>query len=216
MELKDKKEKIILAGVHTGCADFLSDTTDESVKELEELVKTAGGEVVGILIQNKSEIETGTYLGTGKLEELRDAVVSLEADVVVFDNELSPIQLKNITDFVGVKVLDRSMLILDIFAMRAKSGEGKRIVIELDGKVYAEYNMESLGSTPKEITISSKYGKNILAIDKYGADMIYSDCPLQIDVNHRKITAPGETIVCAPHKLVVYISGESRFDAVTG
>jgi len=98
----------------------------------------------------------------------------------------------------------------------AKSGEGKRIVIELDGKVYAEYNMESLGSTPKEITISSKYGKNILAIDKYGADMIYSDCPLQIDVNHRKITAPGETIVCAPHKLVVYISGESRFDAVTG
>ncbi len=145
MELKDKKEKIILAGVHTGCADFLSDTTDESVKELEELVKTAGGEVVGILIQNKSEIETGTYLGTGKLEELRDAVVSLEADVVVFDNELSPIQLKNITDFVGVKVLDRSMLILDIFAMRAKSGEGK-LQVELAQLKYTLPRLRGMGT----------------------------------------------------------------------
>lgn len=145
MELKDKKEKIILAGVHTGCTDFLSDTTDESVKELEELVKTAGGEVVGILIQNKSEIETGTYLGTGKLEELRDAVVSLEADVVVFDNELSPIQLKNITDFVGVKVLDRSMLILDIFAMRAKSGEGK-LQVELAQLKYTLPRLRGMGT----------------------------------------------------------------------
>lgn len=145
MELKDKKEKIILAGVHTGCADFLSDTTDETVKELEELVKTAGGEVVGILIQNKSEIETGTYLGTGKLEELRDAVVSLEADVVVFDNELSPIQLKNITDFVGVKVLDRSMLILDIFAMRAKSGEGK-LQVELAQLKYTLPRLRGMGT----------------------------------------------------------------------
>jgi len=145
LELKDKKEKIILAGVHTGCADFLSDTTDESVKELEELVKTAGGEVVGILIQNKSEIETGTYLGTGKLEELRDAVVSLEADVVVFDNELSPIQLKNITDFVGVKVLDRSMLILDIFAMRAKSGEGK-LQVELAQLKYTLPRLRGMGT----------------------------------------------------------------------
>ena len=95
------------------------DILDLTVEELEELVKTAGGEVVGIIIQNKAEIETGTYLGSGKLEELKLAVEALEADVVVFDNELSPIQLKNITDYVGVKVLDRSMLILDIFAMRA-------------------------------------------------------------------------------------------------
>lgn len=145
MELKDKKEKIILAGVHTGCADILSDTTDESVEELEELVKTAGGEVVGVLIQNKAEIETSTYLGSGKLEELKNAVVSLEADVVVFDNELSPIQLKNITDLVGVKVLDRSMLILDIFAMRAKSGEGK-LQVELAQLKYTLPRLRGMGA----------------------------------------------------------------------
>lgn len=145
MELKDKKEKIILAGVHTGCADILADTTDESVEELEELVKTAGGEVVGIIIQNKAEIETGTYLGSGKLEELKNAVDSLEADVVVFDNELSPIQLKNITDYVGVKVLDRSMLILDIFAMRARSGEGK-LQVELAQLKYTLPRLRGMGA----------------------------------------------------------------------
>ncbi len=145
MELKDKKEKIILAGVHTGCADFLADTTDESVEELEELVKTAGGEVVGIIIQNKAEIETGTYLGSGKLEELKLAVEALEADVVVFDNELSPIQLKNITDYVGVKVLDRSMLILDIFAMRARSGEGK-LQVELAQLKYTLPRLRGMGT----------------------------------------------------------------------
>ncbi|MBQ7975944.1 MAG: GTPase HflX [Clostridia bacterium] len=145
MNLKDETEKIILAGVHTGCADFLSDTTDESIEELEELVKTAGGEVVGILIQNKAEIETGTYLGSGKLEELKNAVDTLEADVVVFDNELSPIQLKNITDYVGVKVLDRSMLILDIFAMRAKSGEGK-LQVELAQLKYTLPRLRGMGT----------------------------------------------------------------------
>ena len=95
-------------------------------------------------------------------------------------------------------------------------GEAENIVIELDGKVYAVYNMRQLGKTPREISINSKYGRNVLAIDRTGADMVYSDCPQQIDVKHRKIRIPGETIVCAPHKLVVYITGESEFDAVTG
>lgn len=146
MCLEKEKERIILAGVHTGCADTLSDTTDESISELEELVNTAGGEVVGIIIQNKSEIETGTYLGSGKLEELLEAVNTLEADMVVFDNELSPIQLKNISDFVGVKVLDRSMLILDIFAMRAKSGEGK-LQVELAQLKYTLPRLRGMGAS---------------------------------------------------------------------
>ena len=121
----EKKERFILAGVHTGRADKINDTTDESLDELDELVKTAGGEVIGQLIQNKSDLESATYMGEGKLQELAELVTSMEADAVVFDDELSPVQLRNITDALGCKVLDRSMLILDIFAMRAKSGEGK-------------------------------------------------------------------------------------------
>lgn len=122
---EQKQERVILAGVHRGLRDVLNDTTDESVAELGELVKTAGGEVVGEMIQNKPDLETATYMGEGKLEELKNAVDALNADAVVFDDELSPVQTRNITDFLGIKVLDRSMLILDIFAMRAKSGEGK-------------------------------------------------------------------------------------------
>lgn len=142
--MEEKTEKFIIAGIHTGIADKISDTTDESVSELEELIKTAGGETIGILIQNKNEIEPGTYLGTGKLEELKDAVSTLGADAVVFDNELSPIQLKNITDFLGIKVLDRSMLILDIFALRAKSGEGK-LQVELAQLKYTLPRLRGMG-----------------------------------------------------------------------
>lgn len=122
---EEKQERVILAGVHTGRRDELNDTTDASIRELEELVQTAGGLVVGAMVQNKAELESATYMGEGKLEELKNAVDGLAADCVVFDDELSSVQMRNITDALGVKVLDRSMLILDIFAMRAKSGEGK-------------------------------------------------------------------------------------------
>lgn len=122
---EQKQERVILAGVHRGLRDALNDTSEESIEELGELVKTAGGEVIGELIQNRPDLETATYMGEGKLEELKNAVTALSADTVVFDDELSPVQMRNITDFLDVKVLDRSMLILDIFAMRAKSGEGK-------------------------------------------------------------------------------------------
>lgn len=122
---EEKQERVILAGVHRGLKDILQDTTDESIKELNELVETAGGIVIGEMIQNKADLESATYMGEGKLDELKAAVEDLDADTVVFDDELSPIQMRNITDILGVKVLDRSMLILDIFAMRAKSGEGK-------------------------------------------------------------------------------------------
>ena len=139
------KERVILAGVHLGSKDVLSDTTDESIDELEELVKTAGGEVVCVVIQNKSELEAATYMGEGKLEELKEAVINLEADLVVFDDELSPVQLRNISDFVGIKVLDRSMLILDIFAMRAKTGEGK-LQVELAQLKYRLPRLRGMGA----------------------------------------------------------------------
>ncbi len=125
-----KPERVILAGVCTGFGDALTDTSEKSIAELAELASTAGAEVIGSLIQNKAEIESATYMGAGKLAELREMVLEQKADAVIFDDELSPIQLRNITDELGVKVLDRTMLILDIFALHAKSRTGK-IEVEL-------------------------------------------------------------------------------------
>lgn len=143
--LDEKQERVILAGVHTGRVDAVNDTTDESIDELEELVKTAGGEVICSVVQNKSDIESGTYMGMGKLEELKEAAEIMSADMVVFDDELSPVQIRNIADFIGVKVLDRSMLILDIFAMRAKSGEGK-LQVELAQLRYRLPRLRGIGA----------------------------------------------------------------------
>lgn len=142
---EQKRERVILAGVHRGQRDALWDTTEESIRELGELVKTAGGEVVGEMIQNKADIETATYMGEGKLEELKAAADTLAADAVVFDDELSPVQTRNITDFLGIKVIDRSMLILDIFAMRAKSGEGK-LQVELAQLKYRLPRLRGFGA----------------------------------------------------------------------
>ena len=143
-ETSEKKELVILAGVHTGRIDRLNDTDEISLKELEELTKTAGGEVVGIMLQNRPDIENATYLGEGKLEELKEAVVNLEADTVIFDDELSPIQLRNITDRLGVKVIDRAMLILDIFSMHARTGEGK-LQVELAQLKYRLPRLRGMG-----------------------------------------------------------------------
>ena len=122
---QEKKERVIICGLHRGLRDSLNDTTDESMRELCELVETAGGEVIAEMVQNRPSPESGTYLGTGKLNELRDAVASMEPDLVIFDDELTPGQLRNVSDYLKIRVLDRSMLILDIFAMRARSHEGK-------------------------------------------------------------------------------------------
>ena len=145
---------MILAGVHTGTPDVLSDTTDETIEELAGLAETAGGEVIGIIVQNKSSLESGTYMGEGKLSELAEAVANMSADCVIFDDELSPVQLKNISDTLGVKVLDRSMLILDIFAMRAKSGEGK-LQVELAQLKYRLPRLRGMG------TVMSRTGAGI-------------------------------------------------------
>lgn len=141
---EENKEKVIIAGLHTGSRDYINDTTDESMRELGELVDTAGGEVVGEMVQNRPMPDSGTYFGEGKLEELKEAVNALEATLVVFDDELSPVQLRNISDILGVRVLDRSMLILDIFAMRARSGEGK-LQVELAQLKYQLPRLRGMG-----------------------------------------------------------------------
>lgn len=148
MEIKTtetKKERVLLAGVHLGLKDEIADTTDESMHELYELAKTAGAEVVSQVMQNRPELESGTYMGEGKLEEIALAIDELDVDCVIFDDELSPVQIRNITDILGVKVLDRSMLILDIFAMRAKSGEGK-LQVELAQLKYRLPRLRGMGA----------------------------------------------------------------------
>ena len=101
------------------------DDTESSLDELEELVKTAGGVVAGRLIQNREKIHPGTYLGKGKIDELRELIWETDATGIVCDDELSPAQLKNLEDALETKVMDRTMVILDIFARHATTREGK-------------------------------------------------------------------------------------------
>jgi GTP-binding protein HflX len=98
---------------------------DEHLSELAELTDTAGAEIVGSLIQQIDRPHPGTYLGKGKLEELRELTVSRDASLIIFDDELSPSQAKNIEDATGKRVMDRAELILDIFAIRARTAEAK-------------------------------------------------------------------------------------------
>lgn len=123
MELKSNEEKItsaLLVSVDTGEYD-----SEASLAELFELVKSAGADPVLSVTQNLQKPETGTYVGTGKLQEIAEICQSQEIDLLVFDSELSPTQIKNIEAETDVRVIDRTTLILDIFAQRARSKEGK-------------------------------------------------------------------------------------------
>lgn len=125
-ETKEELEKVILVAVTTGDED----NAEESLDELEELVSTAGAVVAGRMIQNLEHINNATYIGSGKVKELKDLIWEMEADAVICDDELTPAQYKNLEDELDVKVMDRTLIILDIFAKRAKTAEGK-IQVEL-------------------------------------------------------------------------------------
>lgn len=143
--MEEKKERVLLAGVHTGARDSLSDTTEESIAELCELAKTANAEVVATVIQNKADIEAATYMGEGKLTEIKEFVENEDVDAVIFDDELSPVQIRNLSELLEVKVIDRTVLILDIFAARAKSGEGK-LQVELAQQKYLLPRLRGMGA----------------------------------------------------------------------
>ncbi|CAB4703946.1 unannotated protein [freshwater metagenome] len=115
-------EKVVLVGVWT---EGSAQDAENSLKELAALAETAGSEVLDGLIQRRDKADPATYIGSGKVMELRQAVVNTGADTVVCDGELSPAQLRNLEGKVKVKVVDRTALILDIFAQHAKSREGK-------------------------------------------------------------------------------------------
>ncbi len=125
-KIEEIKERVILIGVSTEN----SHETEESLDELEELAKTAGAETVGKVIQNREAIHQKTYIGKGKTEEVEELVRVTDATGVICDDELSPAQLNNLEAELDIKVMDRTLIILDIFAARATSAEGK-IQVEL-------------------------------------------------------------------------------------
>ena len=121
-ETAQKPERVILVGVNEGGDEK---EVRESLDELGELVKTAGAEPVAVLVQNREKIHPGTYIGKGKIEELRNAISLSQATGIVCDDELSPAQLKNLEQELETKVMDRTLIILDILAGRAMTREGK-------------------------------------------------------------------------------------------
>ena len=120
-----KKEKAVLAGLSAFSMKEDERSTEISMEELAALVETAGGEAAAYVLQNKATPEARTFIGEGKVQEMKELVDSLGCDLAVFDNELSPSQMRVLSEELGVKVLDRSGLILDIFAQRAQTKEGQ-------------------------------------------------------------------------------------------
>lgn len=142
-ETAQKPERVILVGVNEGGDEK---EVRESLDELGELVKTAGAEPVAVLVQNREKIHPGTYIGKGKIEELRNALSLSQATGIVCDDELSPAQLKNLEQELETKVMDRTLIILDIFAGRAMTREGK-IQVELAQLKYRASRLVGLRSS---------------------------------------------------------------------
>jgi GTP-binding protein HflX len=140
------KEKVILVGVkakEAGTANF-----ESSLQELQGLVETAGGEVIATLVQARERPLASTYIGKGKLLELRHLAEELAPDLIVFDSELSPVQLRNLEESLEIRIIDRTMLILDIFSQRAQSSEGK-LQVEL---AQLEYRLPRLTGRGQEMS----------------------------------------------------------------
>ena len=122
--------RAVLVGLHAASLGKEENASDITLEELEALLETAGGSCVGTVLQNRQTPEPRTFIGEGKVAEVKELVGIQEADLVIFDNDLSPSQLRVLTEEIGVQVMDRSALILDIFAQRAKTREG-RLQVEL-------------------------------------------------------------------------------------
>lgn len=141
IELDKVTERVILVGVSLSDQD----DTQKSLDELKELAATAGAETVGTVIQNREQLHPGTYIGKGKIEELKDLLWELDATGIICDDELSPAQMKNLQDELDTKVMDRTLVILDIFASRASTSEGK-IQVELAQLKYRQSRLTGFGT----------------------------------------------------------------------
>ena len=146
MEMHENSERIqraLLVGIDTGEYD-----AESSIEELRELVKSSGAEPVAIMTQKRDKPDSATCIGSGRLEEITEFCAQNEIDFIVFDTELTPTQIRNIEDATDVRTIDRTMLILDIFAIRAKTNEGK-LQVEL---AQLKYLMPRLSGKGKEMS----------------------------------------------------------------
>lgn len=141
IELEKERERVILVGVSLS----EQEKTQRSLDELKELVSTAGAQTVGEVIQSREQVHPATYVGKGKIEEIKDLLWELDATGIVCDDELSPVQMKNLQDELDTKVMDRTLIILDIFAGRASTSEGK-IQVELAQLKYRQTRLTGFGT----------------------------------------------------------------------
>ena len=141
IELKKETERVILVGV---CLPGQEDI-DASLEELSELAKTAGAVTVGKVVQSRDQVHPGTYVGKGKIDEIKSLLWELDATGIICDDELSPAQMKNLQDELDAKVMDRTLVILDIFAARASTSEGK-IQVELAQLKYRQTRLAGFGT----------------------------------------------------------------------
>lgn len=146
-ETEEVKERVILVAVDVEAAggDFTL-TAEQSLDELQELAETAGAQAVGRLVQKREHVHPGTYIGKGKLDELKNLIWEKEADAIVCDDELSPAQLANLSDELQIKVIDRTVMILDIFAAHAVTSEGK-LQVEMAQLRYRSSRLTGLGKS---------------------------------------------------------------------
>lgn len=142
IDLKEEKERIILVGVSVSDQD----DTEKSLDELAELAAAAGAETAGRIIQSREQAHPATYIGKGKLKELKDLIWETYATGIICDDELSPAQMGNLQDELEVKVMDRTLVILDIFASRASTSEGK-IQVELAQLKYRQSRLTGFGKS---------------------------------------------------------------------
>lgn len=141
-DTEEQKERVLLVGVQLDNQEDM----ESSLEELKALAKTAGAETVGKVIQPRDAYHPATYIGKGKLEEVRSLIEETGATGIICDDELSPAQLRNLEDALGTKVMDRTMVILDIFASRATTSEGK-IQVEVAQLKYCSTRLTGLGTT---------------------------------------------------------------------
>ena len=140
------QERAVLVGLNADCFTKEQTATDASLEELEALLETAGGVCTGKVLQNRHTPDSHSFIGEGKAQEVRMLVEATESSMVVFDNELSPGHIRALEDILGVTVLDRSALILDIFAQRAKTKEG-RLQVELAQYKYLLPRLSGMGAS---------------------------------------------------------------------
>ena len=144
MEEKINPDKAILAGLDAAMFSKEETANESTLEELKALLETAGGTAVGTLLQSRPAPDPHSFLGEGKVEELRQAVEATGANMVIFDNDLSPSQIRTLEDITGATVIDRSALILDIFSQRAKTREG-RLQVELAQYQYLLPRLSGMG-----------------------------------------------------------------------